>query len=67
MGPKCQGDFDGFSGAPVFGISVEVRVIELRGIVLRGGNDKPFFASIDWVHKLCDIALERPKIEPIAA
>jgi hypothetical protein len=67
MLPKCSGDFDGFSGGPVFGVNSETTAIELRGIVIRGGIDKLFFASIEWVQKLCDIALSQPKIEPIAA
>jgi hypothetical protein len=67
MLPRCSGDFDGFSGAPVFSVNSDTMAIELRGIVIRGGIDKLFFASIEWVHKLCDIALSQPQIEPAAA
>jgi hypothetical protein len=67
MGPKCEGDFDGFSGGPVFGINARSRTIEFRGIALRGGGNKLFFATTDWVHKLCDIGLQLPQIDMVAA
>jgi hypothetical protein len=67
MLPRCSGDYDGFSGGPVFSVNSETRAIELRGIIIRGGIDKLFFASIEWVQKLCDICLTQPQIESIAA
>jgi hypothetical protein len=67
MLPKCSGNYDGFSGGPVFGVNQGTRAIELRGIVIRGGIDKLFFASIEWVQKLCEICLTQPRIEPTAA
>ncbi len=67
MLPRCKGDYDGFSGGPVFGLSTATRSIELRGVIIRGGIDKLFFAPVDWVQRLCEVALARPQIEQIAA
>jgi hypothetical protein len=67
MLPKCAGNFDGFSGGPVFGINRRTATIALRGIIIRGGHDKLFFVPIEWAQRLCDIALEQPEIEHEAA
>lgn len=67
MVPKCAGNFDGFSGGPVFGISRRTESLTLRGIIIRGGHDKLFFASTEWAQRLCDVALTEPEVERIAA
>jgi hypothetical protein len=67
MLPRCSGDFDGFSGGPVFSVNSRTMAIELRGIVIRGGTDKLFFGSTEWVQKLCHLALSQPQIEKVAA
>jgi hypothetical protein len=67
MLPICKGDFDGFSGGPVFSVNSQTQDIDLRGVVIRGGVDKLYFAPLGWVNRLCDFALSRPQIEPVAA
>jgi len=54
MGGDCQGDFDGFSGGPVFSIHADYRVIRFEGITMRGGNGSLEFAPASWVARLCD-------------
>jgi hypothetical protein len=68
MRPQCEGDFSGFSGAPVFAVDARSSTISFQGIVLRGGHDKLFFAPVDWVDRLCDHALRKPAVElkPVA-
>lgn len=67
MSPRCGGNFDGFSGGPVFSVNTRSRAIEFRGIVIRGGRDKLFFASSTWVNKLGQLALQRPRFRMMAA
>jgi hypothetical protein len=65
MVPRCGGDFDGFSGGPVFGITTQL--LTLRGIIIRGGIDKLFFAPTEWIDRVCDKALAEPVLNEIAA
>jgi hypothetical protein len=67
MLPRCSGNFDGFSGGPVFGVNRQTASLTLRGIVVRGGIDKVSFVPTDWVQKLCDLALEADEVEWEAA
>jgi hypothetical protein len=67
MGPLCSGDFDGFSGGPVFSLNSNTQRIELRGITIRGGIDKLFFVPTDCVQKLCEVAMSYPRISAVAA
>jgi hypothetical protein len=67
MVPQCFGDFDGFSGSPVFGINIATRAIEFLGIVIRGGYPRLFFVPLTWVHRLCEIGLREPAIDLTAA
>ena len=63
MTTKCDGDFNGFSGGPVFGLSCRTRSLEFRGVVFRGGRDRLFFAPASWVDRLCEIGLAQPRSE----
>ena len=67
MRPRCGGDYDGFSGGPVFSISTESYAVEFRGIILRGGHDKLFFATAPWVNSLCRLALQHEPCRVLAA
>lgn len=67
MMPRCGGDYDGFSGGPVFSISTASYAVEFRGIILRGGHDKLFFATAAWVNRLCKLALQHEPCRVIAA
>jgi hypothetical protein len=67
MGPKCQGDFDGFSGGPVFGVNLRDGALEFRGITIRAGHDKLFYAPSSAVDRICDLSLIRPPIRLIDA
>lgn len=67
MIPQCDGDFDGFSGGPVFGVSMRTRLLTLRGIIIRGGIDKLFFAPLHWIDDVCDKALQMPALDVFAA
>lgn len=67
MVPKCEGDFDGFSGSPVFGINLRRHGLEFRGIVIRGGHPRLFFIPASWVNRLCDYAFDDPPLMLSAA
>ena len=67
MSAHCGGDFDGFSGGPVFGVGIRTRLLSLRGIVIRGGIDKLFFARSHWIDDVCDKALQLTAVEEFAA
>jgi hypothetical protein len=54
MGERCGGNFDGFSGGPVFSIHADYRTIRFEGITMRGGNGCLEFAPASWVARLCD-------------
>jgi hypothetical protein len=62
MLPRCGGDYDGFSGAPVFGLSASQRIIRFLGIVIRGGRDRLFFIPTPHVNYLCQVALQEPTL-----
>ena len=67
MGPECRGDFDGFSGGPVFEVNRRSLAVEFLGITIRGGGDKLFFAHSAWVDALCDRAFNYVPIKLVAA
>jgi hypothetical protein len=54
MGVECEGDFDGFSGGPVFSIHVDYRAVRFEGITMRASNSYLLFAPASWVGRLCD-------------
>lgn len=58
MVPRCGGDYDGFSGAPVFGLSARQRVIRFLGLVVRGGRDRLFFIPTPHIDQICLMALQ---------
>lgn len=62
MVPKCEGDYDGFSGAPVFGLSAHQRVIRFLGLVIRGGRDRLFFIPTPHIDQICQVALREPRL-----
>lgn len=67
MQPRCQGNYDGFSGGPVFAASTISRAIEFRGTILRGGHDRLFYVPAPWIDRLCDIALREEPLNSMAA
>lgn len=66
MRPLCKGNFDGFSGAPVFGVNEVARTLRFRGIIIRGSHDKLFFTPSQWISKLCSLAFGLPPVEKIS-
>ena len=54
MAGRCGGNFDGFSGGPVFSIHAARKIIEFRGIVIRGGGPALYFAPTHWIDAMCD-------------
>lgn len=52
MRERCNGDFCGFSGGPVFSIHARRKAFEFRGIIIRGKGPL-FFAPAPWVDALC--------------
>lgn len=54
MSERCQGDFCGFSGGPVFSVHAGRRALEFRGILIRGGNGVLHYAPSAWIDALCD-------------
>jgi hypothetical protein len=56
MEKRCEGNFDGFSGGPVFSIHADHRTIRFEGITMRGGNGYLRFAPASWVASLCNAA-----------
>lgn len=62
MRSQCRGNFDGFSGGPVFGANTISKSIEFRGTIIWGGHDRLFFVPARWVDKLCDLAVREPPI-----
>lgn len=66
MRPRCKGDFDGFSGAPVYGVNSHTRKMTFRGIVIRGGRDTLYFTPHEWVDFLCEKAFSEPPLDPVA-
>lgn len=65
MIPLCGGDYDGFSGAPVFGLSARQRVIRFLGVVVRGGRDRLFFIPTPHIDQLCRLAVKH-ELHPAA-
>jgi hypothetical protein len=50
----CAGDFDGFSGGPVFSVHYRRKAVELKGVIMRGGGGLLYFAPAAWIDSLCD-------------
>lgn len=63
MIPRCHGDYDGFSGAPVFGLSARQRIIRFLGLVVRGGRDRLFFIPTQHIDWICSAALQEAGLD----
>ncbi|MBS0269764.1 MAG: hypothetical protein JSS54_12395 [Proteobacteria bacterium] len=65
MRPRCDGNFDGFSGAPVYGVNPSNKRMTFRGIVIRGGHGTLYFTPREWVDFLCEKAFSEPPLDPV--
>jgi hypothetical protein len=58
----CSGDFDGFSGGPVFGLSIRDQRITFKGLTVRAGRNNLYFIDHYFVDQICIRASKRPPI-----
>jgi hypothetical protein len=59
---ETKGNFDGFSGAPVFSVRMQSQSIEFLGLVARGGNGYFYVAPRQWVEELIVQAMAQPPL-----